>query len=77
MSEYYNSVMTIIILPCTFYKRFSRLYYSWSCVRTIDDVLLMCQFTDLVRFKLRQLSVDDLLLVIINISGTMLSLCRS
>jgi hypothetical protein len=28
---------------------FSRLYYSWACVESLDDVLLMCQFTIMVQ----------------------------
>ena len=36
--------------------RFSRLYYSWACIESLDDVLLMCQFTDLVSLSVLKFS---------------------
>lgn len=36
------------LIMCLLCYRFSRLYYSWVCVESLTDVLLMCQFTNLV-----------------------------
>ena len=47
----YNHKFTIISLNI----RFSRLYYSWACIESLD-VLLMCQFTDLLSLSVLKFS---------------------
>lgn len=41
-------VLTLLLSLCLLIW-FSRLYTSWACVRSVNEVLLLCQFTVLVR----------------------------